>query len=180
MGIPVMTMELAVGRASRKSAVEAYKALEPKGSFWHMHGWFCILGCAMLMMYYTTVSGWMLAYFWKFVSGTFSQVVHGETAVVFGAMLGNPLEMGLFMAITVFLGFAVCGFGLQSGVERVTKTMMMALLVLIVVLAINSMLLPGGNEGLKFYLLPDWDRAVNAGLFNVAAAAMNQAFLLYL
>lgn len=176
MGIPVMTMELAVGRASRKSAVEAYKALEPKGSFWHMHGWFCILGCAMLMMYYTTVSGWMLAYFWKFVSGTFSQVVHGETAVVFGAMLGNPLEMGLFMAITVFLGFAVCGFGLQSGVERVTKTMMMALLVLIVVLAINSMLLPGGNEGLKFYLLPDWDRAVNAGLFNVAAAAMNQAF----
>lgn len=124
MGIPVMTMELAVGRASRKSAVEAYKALEPKGSFWHMHGWFCILGCAMLMMYYTTVSGWMLAYFWKFVSGTFSQVMHGETAAVFGAMLGNPLEMGLFMAITVFLGFAVCGFGLQSGVERVTKTMM--------------------------------------------------------
>ena len=176
MGIPVMTMELAVGRASRKSAVEAYKALEPKGSFWHMHGWFCILGCAMLMMYYTTVSGWMLAYFWKFVSGTFSQVMHGETAAVFGAMLGNPLEMGLFMAITVFLGFAVCGFGLQSGVERVTKTMMMALLVLIVVLAINSMLLPGGNEGLKFYLLPDWDRAMNAGLFNVAAAAMNQAF----
>ncbi len=176
MGIPVMTMELAVGRGSRKSAVEGYKALQPKGSFWHVHGWFCILGCYLLMMYYTTVSGWMLAYFWKFLIGDFSGLASEAVPGVFVSMLGNPWEMGIFMAITVFLGFGVCGFGLHKGVERITKWMMSALLLLIVVLAVNSMLLPGGEKGLEFYLLPDWDRAVEAGLGNVAAAAMNQAF----
>lgn len=176
MGIPVMTMELAVGRGSRKSAVEAYKALEPSGTKWHIHGWFCILGCSMLMMYYTTVSGWMLAYFWKFVNGTFAGATHESMGQIFGNMLGSPWEMGLFMTITVVLGFAVCGFGLQQGVERVTKVMMMGLLLLIIVLAVNSMSLPGAGKGLEFYLLPDWERAMEAGIGNVAAAAMNQAF----
>ena len=176
MGIPVMTMELAVGRGSRKSAVGAYKKLEKPGSFWHVHGWFCVLGCYLLMMYYTTVSGWMLAYFWKFLNGTFSGISQDAIPAVFGGLLGSPWEMGIFMAITVVLGFLVCGLGLHNGVERITKVMMCCLLVLIVVLAINSVTLPGGEKGLEFYLLPDWNRAVEAGLGNVASAAMNQAF----
>lgn len=176
MGIPVMTMELAVGRAGRQSAVLAYKALEKPGSKWHLHGWFCIAGSYLLMMYYTTVAGWMVSYFWKFLTGVFDTVKDGETPAVFMSMLGNPIEMGIFMTLTVLVGFAVCGFGVQSGVERVNKIMMVGLLSLIVVLAINSILLPGSEAGLEFYLLPDWDRAVEAGLGNVAAAAMNQAF----
>ncbi len=176
MGIPVMTMELAVGRGSRKSAVGAYKKLENPGSFWHIHGWFCVLGCYLLMMYYTTVSGWMLAYFWKFLNGTFSGISQDAIPAVFGGLLGSPWEMGIFMAITVVLGFLVCGLGLHNGVERITKVMMCCLLVLIVILAIHSVTLEGGGPGLSFYLLPDWDRAVEAGLGNVASAAMNQAF----
>ena len=176
MGIPVMTMELAVGRGSRQSAVLGYKKLEPQGSLWHIHGWFCVFGCYLLMMYYTTVSGWMLAYFWKFINGTFSGASKEAVGAVFGSLLGSPLEMGIFMAMTVFLGFAVCGFGVQRGVEQVTKVMMMGLLGLIVLLAGNSLMLDGGAPGLAFYLLPDLGRAVEAGLGNVAAAAMNQAF----
>lgn len=176
MGIPVMTMELAVGRGSRKSAVQGYQALEKSGSKWHIHGWFCVLGCYLLMMYYTTVSGWMLAYFWKFVNGTFATTTTEGVGKVFGAMLGSPMEMGIFMAITVFVGFGVCGFGFHNGVERITKFMMLCLLALIVVLAVHSVFLEGGAPGLEFYLLPDWNRAVEAGIGNVASAAMNQAF----
>lgn len=176
MGIPVMTMELAVGRGSKKSAVLGYRALEKPGSQWHIHGWFCVLGCAMLMMYYTTVSGWMLSYFWKFLTGTFAAVPTDGIGQVFGNMLASPMEMGIFMAMTVFVGFGVCAFGLHNGVERITKFMMLCLLALIVVLAVHSVFLEGGEAGLAFYLLPDWDRAIEAGLGNVAAAAMNQAF----
>lgn len=176
MGIPVMTMELAVGRASRKSAVKGYAALEKPGSKWHIHGWFCVLGCYLLMMYYTTVSGWMLAYFWKFVNGTFASAKAEGVGEVFGAMLASPWEMGFFMAMTVVGGFLVCGLGLQSGVERITKVMMLCLLALIVVLAVHSAFLEGGGPGLSFYLLPDWERAATAGIGNVASAAMNQAF----
>lgn len=176
MGIPVMTMELAVGRASRKSAVKGYAALEKPGSKWHIHGWFCVLGCYLLMMYYTTVSGWMFAYFWKFVNGTFASAKAEGVGEVFGAMLASPWEMGFFMAMTVVVGFLVCGLGLQSGVERITKVMMLCLLALIVVLAVHSVFLEGGGPGLSFYLLPDWERAAEAGIGNVASAAMNQAF----
>ena len=177
MGIPVMTMELAVGRGSRKSAVLGYKRLEPEGSLWHIHGWFALVGCYLLMMYYTTVSGWMLSYFWKFLTGVFSSGMSAEgVPAVFGAMLASPWEMGIFMALTVVLGFAVCGLGLHNGVERITKWMMLCLLFLIIVLAVHSIFLPGGEPGLAFYLLPDWNRAVEAGIGNVASAAMNQAF----
>ena len=176
MGLPVLTMELAVGRASRKSAVQGYQTLEKKGSHWHIHGWFAIFGCYMLMMYYTTVSGWMLSYFWKFLTGTFASVPTDGVGQIFGNMLASPMEMGIFMAVTVFVGFGVCAFGLHNGVERITKFMMLCLLALIVVLAVHSVFLEGGEAGLAFYLLPDWDRAVEAGLGNVAAAAMNQAF----
>ena len=176
MGVPVLTMEMAVGRASRKSAVQGYEALEPKGSKWHIHGWFCIIGCYLLMMYYTTVAGWMLAYFYKFLTGTFSGMEAGAVDSVFGAMLGNPGEMTAFMVIVVIAGFVVCSFGLQKGLERISKWMMLALLGLIVVLAVHSCTLPGAIEGVKFYLLPDFDRAAEAGLGNVITAAMNQSF----
>lgn len=176
MGVPVLTMELAVGRASRKSAVLSYKALEKPGSKWHLHGWVCLAANCLLMMYYTTVAGWMLSYFIKFLTGVFSGL---DTAAVTGAydvMLSNPLEMAGFMAIVVILGFAVCSFGLQKGLERISKFIMSALLILIIVLAVNSLLLPGAGEGLRFYLLPDIGRTMEQGLFSVITAAMNQAF----
>ena len=176
MGVPVLTMELAVGRASRKSAVLGYKALEKTGSKWHIHGWFCIFGCYLLMMYYTTVSGWMLSYFAKFATGKFDTVTSQEVGSVFSEMLANPGEMIFWMAVTVIAGFAVCSLGVQKGLERITKVMMLALLMLIVILAIHSALLPGGGEGIKFYLLPDFARATEIGLLNVAVAAMNQSF----
>lgn len=176
MGIPVLTMELAVGRASRKSAIGGYRALEPAGSKWHIHGWFCIAGCIMLMMYYTTVSGWMLGYFFKFAGGAFEGMSLESVDSVFFNMLGSPSEMGIFMAVTVIAGFVVCSFKLQSGLEKITKVMMLGLLALITVLAIHSLTLPGAGEGVKFYLLPDFKRASEAGLGHVITAAMNQAF----
>ncbi|HJG27704.1 MAG TPA: sodium-dependent transporter, partial [Subdoligranulum variabile] len=176
MGVPVLTMELAVGRASRQSAVRGYKSLEPKGSKWHVHGWFCIIGCCLLMMYYTTVAGWMLDYFYKFATGAFEGMENSAVDGVFSAMLANPGEMTIFMAIITLGGFLVCSFGLQKGLERISKWMMMALLLLIVVLAVNSVMLEGGKEGLAFYLLPDIERATEVGLGNVITAAMNQAF----
>ena len=176
MGAPVLTMELAVGRASRQSAVKGYAALEPEGSKWHLHGWVCIFGCYMLMMYYTTVSGWMLNYFVKFAAGTFEAVAEDAVAGVFTGMLGNTGEMAAYMAVTVVLGILVCSLGIEKGVEKITTAMMTCLLVLIVVLAIHSMTLSGAAEGLRFYLLPDFARAREAGLGNVVTAAMNQSF----
>nr|WP_325245654.1 sodium-dependent transporter [uncultured Oscillibacter sp.] len=176
MGVPVLTMELAVGRASRKSAVEGYKALEPKGSRWHIHGWFCIIGCCLLMMYYTTVAGWMLDYFYKFAVGAFEGVSNDAVDGVFSTMQANPGEMTIFMVIIVLAGFLVCSFGLQKGLERISKWMMLALLTLIVVLAVHSLTLDGAMEGVKFYLLPDFQRASEAGLGKVITAAMNQSF----
>lgn len=177
MGVPVLTMELAVGRASRKSAVLGYKTLEKPGSKWHIHGFFCIIGCYLLMMYYTTVAGWMLDYFVKFLTGSFTSAMDAATiGAEFGAMLANPVEMTTYMAIITISGFIVVSFGLQKGLERISKFMMTALLLLIVVLAVNSCLLPGSAEGLKFYLLPDLGRAMEQGIGSVLVAAMNQSF----
>lgn len=177
MGIPVLTMELAVGRASRKSTVEGYRALEKEGQKWHLHGWVCTAGCYLLMMYYTTVSGWMLGYFFKFASGTFNGITTSKgVSAVYDKMLADPAEMIIWMGITVALGFLVCSFGLQGGVEKITKWMMIGLLALIIVLAVNSLTLSKAAEGLKFYLLPNVERAKEAGLMNVMTAAMNQSF----
>ncbi len=176
MGIPVLTMELAVGRASGQSAVLGYRALEPAGSKWHIHGWFCLIGCYLLMMYYTTVSGWMLGYFFKFAGGAFEGMALEAVDGVFSAMRADPMEMTVWMAVMVAAGFLVCSLGLQGGLERVTKWMMLGLLGLIVVLAVHSLTLPGAAEGVKFYLLPDFGRAVEQGLGKVVTAAMNQAF----
>ena len=176
MGIPILTMELAVGRAGRASAGAAYRKLEPAGTKWHWHGWACLIGCVVLMMYYTTVNGWMISYFVKFLTGTFEGLNADQVPQVFGQMLADPLEMGFWMVLTVIAGFIVCSFGLQKGLERISKWMMIALLVLIVVLAVHSLTLPGAGEGLSFYLLPDWDRAMEQGIGNVIVAAMNQSF----
>ncbi|MDD6674212.1 MAG: sodium-dependent transporter [Lactimicrobium massiliense] len=177
MGIPVLTMELAIGRASRQSAVKGYKTLEKPGSKFHIHGWFCAIGCYLLMMYYTTVSGWMLGYFFKFLTGTFTSGMSKDAVSgVFSAMLANPAEMTLWMAITVIAGFLIVAQGLQNGLERISRVMMVSLLCLIVVLAIHSLTLKGGMAGLQFYLLPSLTRAKEAGLGNVINAAMNQSF----
>lgn len=177
MGIPVLTMELAVGRASRKSAVLGYKKLEKPKSKWHIHGWFCMLGCYLLMMYYTTVSGWMTSYFYKFATGTFeSGMTSEQVSGVFSQLQSNPIEMVIWMAIITILGFLVCSRGIQKGIEKVSKIMMIALLVLILALAVNSILLSGAGEGLKFYLVPDFEKVSEIGIGNIVSAAMNQSF----
>lgn len=177
MGLPVLTMELAVGRASRKSAVQAYKVLEKPGSKWHIHGYFAILGCYLLMMYYTTVSGWMISYCFEFLTGTFQPgMASEEVSSVLGNMLASPLKMGFWMVLTVVVGFFVCSCGLQNGLEKVSKVMMCALLILIVILAIHSFTLSGAAEGLSFYLVPNLNTVRSVGLGSVIAAAMNQSF----
>ena len=177
MGLPVLTMELAVGRASRKSAVQGYQALEKPGSKWHIHGWFAIAGCYMLMMYYTTVSGWMVTYFYKFITGEFvSGMIAEEAGNVFANLLSDPVQMAFWMILIVVAGFLVCSQGLQNGLEKISKGMMSALLVLIIVLAVHSFVLPGAGEGVKFYLIPSIDTVRDVGFGNVIAAAMNQAF----
>ena len=177
MGVPVLTMELAVGRASRRSAVLSYKTLEKPGQKWHIHGWFCLLGCYLLMMYYTTVSGWMVSYFGKFLTGAFhSGMSTDEVASAFGAMLSSPGEMALWAEVVVVAGFLVCSFGLQKGLERVTKVMMLCLLALILVLAGHSLTLSGAAEGMKFYLVPSMDSIRENGFGSLVTDAMNQAF----
>lgn len=177
MGLPVLTMELAVGRASRKSAVLGYKALEKKGSKWHIHGWVAIFGCCMLMMYYTTVSGWMVTYFFKFLTGSFkSGMTTEDTVQAFSNLLGDPKQMAFWMILTVVVGFLVCSRGLQNGLEKISKFMMTALLLLIVVLAVHSLTLSNAAEGVKFYLVPNTEAVAAVGLKNVITAAMNQAF----
>lgn len=177
MGAPILTMELAVGRASRKSAVQAYKTLEPKGSKWHIHGWVCFIANLMLMMYYTTVSGWMVNYMIKFATGTFD-AAYSENMVsqVFDDMLASPSQAMFYMILTVTIGIVVCAIGLQNGIEKITKFMMMALIILIIVLAVNSATLEGAVEGIKFYLLPDVSSVKEVGLGKVITAAMNQSF----
>ena len=177
LGLPVLSMELAVGRASRKSAILAYQALEKPGSKWHIHGWFAIAGCYMLMMYYTTVSGWMVTYFYKFITGEFvSGMIAEEAGNVFANLLSDPVQMAFWMILIVVAGFLVCSQGLQNGLEKISKGMMSALLVLIIVLAVHSFVLPGAGEGVKFYLIPSIDTVRDVGFGNVIAAAMNQAF----
>ena len=178
MGVPVLTCELAVGRASRLSAVGAYQKLEKPGQKWHVHGWFCLAGCTLLMMYYTTVSGWMVSYMVKFAAGAFQGMqTPDEAAGIFTAMLANPAELLFYMALTVILGFVVCSTGVEKGLEKVTKVMMVALLALIVVLAVHSCMLPGAGKGIRYYLLPSIAKAAEAGgLRAVITAAMNQAF----
>ena len=176
LGIPVMTMEFAMGRAGQRSPARLYQQLEPKGSKWHLHGYVARAGNYILMMFYTSVAGWMLDYFVRTAGGQFVGADTDGVAAQFSQMLGDPLRMTLFMGIIVVLGFLVCSFSLQKGLERITKWMMVALLVIMVVLAINSVCTAGGSQGLRFYLVPDLARMKKVGIGNVVAGAMNQAF----
>lgn len=176
LGLPIMTMEFAVGRASQKSPVRAYQALEKSGQKWHIHGYLAMIGNYLLMMFYTTVCGWMLHYFYLTASGRFEGATTEQVQAVFPEMLSQPLVMGGWMVVVVVVGFAINSFGLQSGLERVTKVMMLALLAIMVILAVNSILTEGASEGLKFYLIPDLNRMQEAGIVNVIVGAMNQSF----
>ncbi len=176
-GLPIMVMEFANGRASQKSVALSYEVLEPKGSKWHYAKWFHIAGNYILMMYYTTISGWLLYYFFKFVKGDFFQGMTAEAVSnEFTSMLADPVLMSAFMLITVVFCFIVCAQGLQKGVESVSQKMMVCLMVLMIIMAINSILLPGGKAGLEFYLKPDFNRMKEAGIFNALYAALGQSF----
>ena len=175
-GVPIMTMEFALGRASQKSPVRLYQELEPKGSKWHLHGYAALAGNVILMMFYTTVSGWMLQYFVLIASGKLDGLDTAGVGAAFGDMLSKPGPMILYMGIAVFIGAFVCMIGVKNGLERVTKVMMVALLVLMVVLAFNSMFLDGAADGLKFYLVPNMDTVKETGVPNILVGAMNQAF----
>ena len=176
LGLPIMTMEFSVGRASRKSPVLAYSVLEKPGQKWHLHGYLCLIGNYLLMMFYTSVTGWMLHYFYLMVSGAFAGQDTAGVSAIYSQMLGQPLVMGGWMVLVVVLGFAINSFGLQNGLERITKYMMIALLFLIVALAVNSVSLSGAGEGLKFYLVPDIQRMMDVGVGATIVGAMNQSF----
>ena len=176
LGLPIMTMEFAVGRASRKSPVRAYQALEKPGQKWHIHGYFTLIGCYLLMMFYTTVAGWMLHYFYMTAVGKLAGLNAEQVAGKFTEMLASPATMTFWMVFVVVVGILVCAKGLQSGLERVTKGMMIALLLIMVVLAVNSLFMPGAKEGLSFFLVPDFARMQEVGVVNTLVSAMNQAF----
>ena len=176
LGLPIVVMEFSVGRASRKSAALSFDVLEPKGSKWHLGKGIAIAGNYILMMFYTTVGGWMILYFFKTIKGDFTGMSAEAVAGEFSGMLGNPGLMMVFMVITVLICFGVCALGLQKGVERITKAMMLCLLCLMVVLAVHSVLLEGGSEGLKFYLMPDFGKMVETGIGEAVFAALGQSF----
>ena len=175
LGVPVLTMEFAMGRAAQKSPLKMYQALKP-GSKWGWHGYVCLLGNVMLMMFYTTVAGWMLQYFVDTARGVFVGLDTAAVEAKFGEMLASPGKMTVYMAVVVVLGFSIISIGIQKGLERVTKVMMMALIVLMFLLSLHSMTLSGGGAGLRFYLVPDFDRMWEIGVGNVIVGAMNQSF----
>lgn len=176
LGLPVMAMEFSVGRASQKSAAKSFQVLTPTKKIWHLQGWAAMAGNYLLMMFYTTVGGWMIAYLVKILFGEFEGLDAAGVGAVFSDMLGQPGYMTAFMIITVLLSFFICSLGLQKGVERITKVMMSCLFLILIVLAIRSITLPGGMEGLKFYLIPDFGRMKEYGIFEVVFAAMGQSF----
>ena len=177
MGVPVMSMELAIGRRSRKSGAEGFREIEKKGSKWHIVGYTSIIVCYLLMMFYTSVAGWMISYFWKFLSGSFSSSMDkSAVSSVFTDMLSSTSDSLVFMTLSVVIGMGVCALGLKNGVEKITKVMMMGVLAVIIILAIRSLTLPGAMEGLKFYLVPSIGTLKEKGVLSVVVAAMNQAF----
>lgn len=176
LGLPIMVAEFAVGRASQKSAALSFDVLEPKGTKWHLYKYGAIAGNYFLMMFYTTIAGWMILYFLKMAGGQFEGLDAQGVGNVFSDMLAQPVTMTVFMVIAVIICFGICSRGLQKGVEKITKVMMVFLLILMVVLAVRSVLLPGGAEGLRFYLYPDFGKLFEAGIGEVIYAAMGQAF----
>ncbi len=175
LGVPTLTMEFAMGRAAQKSPLKMYQQLKP-GSKWAWHGYVCLVANIILMMFYTTVSGWMLQYFVDTAMGAFEGLDGAAIDATFPGMLANPVKMTVYMGFITFSGFAILSAGVQKGLERVTKWMMLALILMMWVLAVNSLFLEGGSEGLKFYLVPSVENMRKAGFFNVLVGAMNQSF----
>jgi NSS family neurotransmitter:Na+ symporter len=175
-GLPIMVMEFSIGRASQQNIGLALKTLEPKGTKWHIYGPIAIIGNYVLMMFYTVVSGWLFFYFWKMVTGSLANLNTDQVAGQFGAMLQNPLSMTFWMIVATLLSMGIVGIGLQKGVEKITMYMMSALFAVMFLLVIKSLTLPGASAGLKFYLLPDFNRLVESGLWKTIYAAMGQSF----
>ena len=176
LGLPIMVMEFSVGRASQKSAARSFHVLEPAGTKWHLQGYACMAGNYLLMMFYTTVGGWMAAYIFKTLTGEFKGLDSDGGAAVFNDMLARPGYMTFWMVLVVLLSFFICSLGLQKGVERITKAMMSCLFLILLILCIRSVTLPGASEGLRFYLIPDFTRFTENGVGNTIFAAMGQAF----
>ncbi len=176
MGLPIMTMEFAVGRASKKSIIKSFGELERPGQKWHLHGYVGLAGNYCLMMFYTTIAGWMLYYFYLMLTGRFVSLDVAGVENVYSQMLRRPDIMTILMFIVVVAGFGICSVGLQKGVERITKLMMAALLVIMVILAIHSMSMEGGKAGIEFYLRPDFKKMQEIGMWEIIVGAMNQAF----
>lgn len=176
LGLPIMAMEFSVGRASQKSVATSFDVLEPKGSKWHVFKWFAMAGNYLLMMFYTTIAGWMLAYLFFMIRGDFVGRTPGEVEAVFVGLTASAGTSILFMVIICILGFGVCSLGLRNGVERITKVMMSSLLVIMIALVIRSVTLPNAMKGLSFYLLPNLNSIAEHGLWTIVFAAMGQAF----
>ena len=176
LGLPIVIMEFAVGRASQKSVALSYEVLEPKGSKWHIHKYFAIAGNFLLMMFYTTVGGWMLAYFFKMLKGEFVGADSEKITNIFGTLTSNRNEMIFWMIIISLLGLAVCSLGLEKGVEKITKAMMVSLFFIMLVLVVRALTLPNAMEGLEFYLKPDLSKIKEAGIGTTVFAAMGQSF----
>lgn len=177
LGIPVMTMEFAIGRAAQRSPIDVYKVLEPKGTKWHGYGWCMLAGLVALMMFYTSVAGWMVKYFISTASGQLVGLSDAEVSGKFSEMLGNPTNMMIFTFVVIIAGFLICSFSLQKGLERVSKILMIALLAIMIGLAAYSVTLAGAKEGLKFYLYPDFSKINTPSKFiHVASGAMQQSF----
>ena len=176
LGIPVLTMEFAIGRAAQKSPVKMYQELEPKGTVWHIHGKAAMIGGYLLMMFYTTVAGWMVRYFVSTAAGDLSGLDAAGSSQKYNQMLSDAPMMILYMGIVIAAAVLVCSIGLKNGLERVTKVMMLALLGIMVILAINSFFMPGGEQGIAFYLMPDFEDVQKIGIGTIIVNAMNQAF----
>lgn len=176
LGAPIMISEFAVGRASGKSAVRSFHVLEPEGSKWHIFGYFAAAGNYLLMMFYTTVAGWMISYIFKSAGGVFSNLSPEQIGGVFEQSLANPAEQVVWMVVVALIGFAVCFRGLKNGVEKVTTVIMTSLLILMFVLVVRADTLPGASKGLLFYLKPDFSKMINNGIGEVIFAAMGQSF----
>ena len=176
MGVPVMTMEFSLGRAAQKSVVKLYDEIEPKGSKWHWHGVFAMMANYALLMFYTVVTGWLIRYFVDTAKGDFVGLDAAGVKTHYEAMLAEPVSMIIYTTIVLVLATVLCSNSLQNGLEKITKYMMIALLVIMLVLCVNSVFLPGGQEGIKFYLMPNLNNLMTIGVGNVIVAAMNQAF----
>lgn len=174
--VPIMIMEFAVGRAARRNMGLAFGRLEPEGTQWHRFGWWALVGSYVLMMFYTVVTGWMLLYCWYTASGALSGLQPAQVGAFFGEVLGSAGTQVLGMTLVVLIGSGICAMGVQKGVERVVKLMMVGLVLILLVLVVRALLLPGAMEGVRFYLVPDVDRFLEKGVFNVISAAMNQSF----